>query len=238
MDSTYAMEYRQLHENHWWWRAREQEVLATLAQLHHNSSTARILDIGCGDALLFDELSLFGEVEGVEVDASLIDEENRWRDRITIGPFDEQYAPGKLFDTILMLDVLEHLRDPRAALQHAISLLASEGSLLITVPAFRLLWTKHDELNHHYTRYTRHSFQQLVDGVGTIRSLRYFFHWLFPAKLAVRGKEMLVPTQPRPPRLPPALVNRALYGLSRMEQSVLRQVPVPFGGSLLAIVGK
>lgn len=236
MDSSYALEYRRLHEQHWWWRARLHEVLDTLTELYRDNTNARILDIGCGDALLFDELASFGEVEGVEIDAQLVSASNPWRDRITIGPFDDRYSPGKHFDTILMLDVLEHLPNPRAALQHAISLLATNGFLLITVPAFRLLWTTHDELNHHFTRYTRESFRELADGVGTIHSLRYFFHWLFPAKLAMRGKEMITHSTPRPPGIPPALVNRALYGITRVEQSMCRRLPVPFGGSLMAIM--
>jgi 2-polyprenyl-3-methyl-5-hydroxy-6-metoxy-1,4-benzoquinol methylase len=35
-----------------------------------------------------------------------------------------------------MLDVLEHLEDPVAALRHALGLLAPEGTMIITVPAF------------------------------------------------------------------------------------------------------
>ena len=240
MDSSYALEYRRLHEQHWWWRARQQEVLATLDELHRNRQLAntRILDIGCGDGLLFDELAEYGEVEGIEIDGSIVSKTNPWRDHITIGPFDERFQPANPFDTILMLDVLEHLPDPRAAVRHALQLVTPDGSLLVTVPAFRQLWTTHDDLNHHFTRYTRETFRELVAGLGTIHSMRYFFHWLFPAKLAVRAKEKLLPTKPQSPRVPPALANRALYGLTRLEQSLLRRIPVPFGGSLLAIVGK
>ena len=238
MDSSYALEYRRLHEQHWWWRVRQQDVLAMLRKLHRHNRQARILDVGCGDGLMFDELAQFGHVAGVEVDATIVSESNRWRDRISICPFDASYQPGEKYDTILMLDVLEHLPDPRGALQHALNLLTTDGTLLITVPAFRFLWTTHDDLNHHFTRYNRRTFRQLVEGLGTIRTMRYTFHWLFLAKLAVRAKETVFHSEPRSPRIPPDAINRALYALTRMEQSLLSRLHVPFGGSLMALVGR
>lgn len=238
MDSAYALEYRRLHEQHWWWRVRQHDVLAMLRKLHRHKRDGRILDVGCGDGLMFEELAQFGDVEGVEVDATIVLGNNPWRDRIAICPFDASFQPGHKFDTILMLDVLEHLPDPRGALRHALDLLTSDGTLLVTVPAFRCLWTTHDDLNHHLTRYNRGTFRQLVAGLGTIRSMRYTFHWLFLAKLAVRAKEAIFHSRPRSPRIPPDPINRSLYALTRMEQSLLGRLPVPFGGSLMAVVSK
>ena len=34
------------------------------------------------------------------------------------------------------------------------------ASLLITVPAYQWLWSGHDEINHHFRRYTRRSLQR------------------------------------------------------------------------------
>jgi len=235
MDSQYALEYRQLHQRHWWWRARQHAVLSTLQRLN-GAAPQRFLDIGCGDGLLFDELEKAGEVQGVEVDATIVSDDNPWRDRIYVGAFDERYQPDKLFTTILMLDVLEHLADPRAALQHALALLEPDGKMLITVPAFRLLWTTHDELNHHYTRYTKRTFEQLAAPLGEVREMRYLFHWLFAAKLAVRAKESLVRAAPRPPRVPPRPVNQTLYAVTRVEQTLLSPLPLPLGSSLMAVL--
>src|SRR5436190_189838 len=72
VDATYAQEYRELYERHWWWRARERFILDELARLRPAAGWGAILDVGCGDALFFDALSRFGDVEGVEPDASLV----------------------------------------------------------------------------------------------------------------------------------------------------------------------
>ena len=59
-----------------------------------------------------------------------------------------------------MLDVLEHLAHPGDALRHAIDLLRPNGGFIATVPAFNVVGTNHDELNHHVVRYTKSSFRR------------------------------------------------------------------------------
>ena len=54
-----------------------------------------------------------------------------------------------------MLDVLEHIEDDAGALAAARDALAPGGRLLLTVPAMPCLWSRHDEANCHFRRYTR-----------------------------------------------------------------------------------
>ena len=114
--------------------------------------------------------------------------------RVLIRPFDASFQPGTPYDLILFLDVLEHLPDPVEALRHARSLLAPGGTVLVTVPAFRALWTAHDDFNHHRTRYTRHG---LLVGDDAGRSGAggelLLLHWVAPVKLAVRLAEAICP---------------------------------------------
>jgi SAM-dependent methyltransferase len=242
VDASYASEYRELYERHWWWRARERLILDELQRLSANDGWKSILDVGCGDALFFDALSRFGDVEGVEPDASLVSPDGPHRSRIHVGPFDRSFRPARRFGLILMLDVLEHLPEPGAALAYAHELLEPGGTLFVTVPAFPLLWTRHDVLNRHYTRYTRRTLQRLTGDAGfEVQVSRYFYHWMFPAKIATRLLEAVRPSAaPTPPRVPPSWLNRFLYFLSRAEQRALRALPLslPFGSSLLVVARK
>ena len=239
MDPEYKAGYRELFERHWWWRARKQLVLSTLDAIRPARTWGAILDVGCGDGLLFDDLAERGDVEGVEPDASLLAPGGRWRDRIHVGPFDDTFHPGKRYGLILLLDVLEHLADAPRCLGRAAELLEDDARLIITVPAFRLLWTSHDALNEHLTRYTRRSMAALAARAGIrIHEARYFFHWTAPVKLAVRLKEAVRPTAAARPRVPPPWINETLYGLSRLEQRVLAPFPLPFGSSLLVLAGR
>jgi 2-polyprenyl-3-methyl-5-hydroxy-6-metoxy-1,4-benzoquinol methylase len=239
MQADYAAHYRELYERHWWWRARERIVLRELARLELRAGQETILDIGCGDGLFFDALSRYGDVQGVEADESLVSPGGPWRDRIHVGPFDERFRPGRRFSLILMLDVLEHLADPSAALAHVRSLLTDDGTLVLTVPAFKTLWTTHDDLNHHYTRYTKPRLRQVAEDAGlAVLRMRYLFQWTCPAKLAVRLKERFVSTTPASPRLPPPMINRALYTATLLEQAILQRLEPPFGSSLLMVAGR
>ena len=236
MDPDYGRHYRELYEKHWWWRAREGILLEKLHRLFPDSRALAILDVGCGDGLFFEQLRQFGDVEGIESEAALVDPQGPNRSRITVAPFDGSFNPGKKYDLILMLDVLEHLNAPEVALRHAVSLLRAGGMIVVTVPAFRLLWTNHDRLNEHRTRFTKGSFRLVAASARMqIMEMRYFFHWLFVAKLVARMAESILPREPRIPRIPSSAINGFLYQASRAEEILTRRLRVPFGSSLLAI---
>jgi SAM-dependent methyltransferase len=240
MDPEYARRYRDLYEQHWWWRAREALILRTLDELRPPEGWGAVLDVGCGDGLFFDKLQRFGtSVEGVEGDRTLVSEHGPWRGQILVRAFDATFQPARRYSLILMLDFLEHLADPESALRHAVRLLEPQGRIVLTVPAFTILWTSHDEYNHHQTRYTRPRLARLAREAGVrVDSTRYFFQWTCPVKLAQRMKERALPGVPAPAGIPPRWANRALYLLSRAEETLLRSLPVPFGSSLLLVGGR
>lgn len=235
MIREYAARYRDLYERHWWWRAREPMLVREIEGHRPAAGWGSILDVGCGDGLFFDRLAPFGDVWGVESDESLVPADSRHRARIHVGPFDATFEPGRRFGLVLMLDVLEHLPDPVAALRKAGGLLEPGGMMLITVPAFQMLWTSHDDLNHHFVRYRRRSLGPVIGRAG-LRMLasRYCFHWLVPVKLGVRALERLGAVSGDPATVPPAWLNRTLLGLTRVEQETIGRLRLPFGSSLLA----
>ena len=238
MDPEYGRRYRRLYREHWWWQARRRFVLDTLERLRPGGEWGGILDIGCGDGLFFDELSRLGRVEGVEANPDLVSIDGPYRDRIHIQPFDDSFRPGRQYELILMLDVLEHLPEPTRALRHALRLLRPAGTILVTVPAFPLLWTNHDVLNEHHVRYTRRTFRPVAETAGVrLDKMRYFFHWTWPAKLCIRMAEAILRLSPNPPTLPPPWLNRALLALTRAEQRLVTPLNPPFGTSLMAIGG-
>jgi SAM-dependent methyltransferase len=234
LDPEFSRHYRELYEKHWWFRAREELIIKLLRRKQPPGGWGTILDVGCGDGLFFDELMQFGDVEGIEPAKEAIRPNNPFRQRIHIGSFDENFQPGKQYSLILMLDVVEHLPAPVQALRHAISLLQPEGRLLITVPAFLALWTSHDQLNYHFTRFTKASFSQIAKEAGiTIVESRYLFFWLFFAKLAVRAKESLLGSKLAIPGVPAHGVNRLLFWACSVEEKLLGRFPIPLGCSLL-----
>jgi SAM-dependent methyltransferase len=239
VDTEYGARYRDLYQRHWWWRARERVVLDTLRRHRPAAGWRTVLDVGCGDGLFFDALARLDGVqlvEGVEPASALVSPNGPYADRIHVVPFDASFDTGRRYSLVLMLDVLEHLGDPAAALRHALSLLEPGGIVLATVPAFMALWTRHDELNHHFTRYDRRSMRALANNAGLrIDEARYLFHWTAFAKLATRLMEAILPGEPTSPKVPPAPINSALYAITRLEQRLTADLPLPFGSSLLVV---
>ena len=239
MDRRYADKYRDLFERHWWWRAREDEILWHLRRIRLRGDPPQILDVGCGDGLFFGELERFGEVQGIENDGAVIAPTAERRARIHVRPFDATFEPGRRFALITMLDVLEHFEDRVATLRRAVELLEPDGTLLITLPAFQSLWTAHDLFNHHYLRYTKETFAADARAAGCrIDEMRYFFLWPAAVKLLVRFKEALFGGAPEPAEVPPAPVNALLYAACMLEHRIGRVVPFPVGSSLIVRAGR
>ena len=248
MRAEYARQYEDLWRRHWWWRSRRQFVLTRLGALYRRRPPARILDIGCGNGLFFEELRQFGEVRGIEPDSGLVSEDGPFRDRIEVREFDADYLPreGDSPDWVLMLDVLEHLEDDAAAAAHVHRILAPGGIFVVTVPALMMLWSQHDEANLHFRRYTRAGVTRVLEGAGfAVEMVRYFFGWTVGPLLLRR---MLAPGTRSAGKetgsgeyrvhVPPAMINRTLYGLTRLEQLTIGRWGLPVGSSLMAVARK
>lgn len=65
----------------------------------------------------------------------------------------EDIPPARAFDTILYIDVLEHIADDRRELQQAATRLAPGGSLIVLAPAFQWLYSPFDSAVGHHRRY-------------------------------------------------------------------------------------
>jgi SAM-dependent methyltransferase len=244
LDSNYGDRYGDLYRRHWWWRAREEAVMAEVTRLlgappsalsQDVSPKPAVLDIGSGDGLIFPRLEGIADVEGIEPDPRLVSA--RWGGRVHVTPF-ESFRTERRYALILMLDVLEHLAEPVEALRQVRELLLPGGRLLLTVPAFNLLWTKHDEINHHFTRYRLETLRRVVQEAGlSVERSRYLFHWVFAAKLLVRAREAVLSSADPTPSVPASPINRGLYAFSRLEQRIAGPLALPFGSSLMATCG-
>jgi SAM-dependent methyltransferase len=70
------------------------------------------------------------------------------------------------FQLVVALDVIEHLEDDRGAMDEFRRVLEPGGRILITVPAYKWLWSSHDVANRHWRRYRRHELRGLLKDSG------------------------------------------------------------------------
>ena len=69
--------------------------------------------------------------------------------------------PGDRFDTIVYIDVLEHIEDDAAELLRASQRLRPGGRVIVLSPAHQWLYTPFDEAIGHFRRYNRSSLRKL-----------------------------------------------------------------------------
>jgi SAM-dependent methyltransferase len=70
------------------------------------------------------------------------------------------------FDTVVALNVVEHIEDDRQAIHNCTQLLKPGGQLVILVPAYQVLYNLFDEELGHYRRYTGRSLRALQEAEG------------------------------------------------------------------------
>ena len=219
---------------HWWFTGRR-AILGCLIQRLDLPARAKILELGCGTGGNLDMLARFGEVAAMETDdtaraVALEKTANRFEIRAGRCPDRIPFA-GQRFDLVCMMDVLEHIEEDVATLEALRGLLAPGGRALITVPAYRWMWSKHDEFLHHKRRYTATELRRKAVGAGfRVTTLSYFNTLLFP--LAATARLLNVEGSD----LPPGPVNRLFHTLFSAERWVAGRVPLPFGVSLLAVL--
>ena len=70
------------------------------------------------------------------------------------------------FDTIIYLDVLEHIKEDKKEFLNAYKKLNPEGHMIINVPAYNLLYSDFDRDVNHYKRYNKKDFINLLEGTN------------------------------------------------------------------------
>jgi 2-polyprenyl-3-methyl-5-hydroxy-6-metoxy-1,4-benzoquinol methylase len=77
------------------------------------------------------------------------------------------------FDTILYLDVLEHIEQDLEEVAMAAARLNNGGHLVVLAPAFQGLYSEFDRAIGHYRRYTASTLRALTPAGVSIRDIRY-----------------------------------------------------------------
>lgn len=97
----------------------------------------RVLDVGCSSGYLAEPLAARGNtIVGLELDAGAAREAERFCEQVLVGDVETMelpFAPVS-FDVVLCGDVVEHLRDPVAALARLRPLLRPDGRLVVSTP--------------------------------------------------------------------------------------------------------
>jgi phospholipid N-methyltransferase len=82
-------------------------------------------------------------------------------------------SPAEMFDSIIYIDVLEHIEDHINETRLAVNHLRKGGVLIVLAPAYQWLFTPFDESIGHYRRYNRKSLSKTVPSTLELVDLKY-----------------------------------------------------------------
>lgn len=240
MDNSFYTKYFEVEKNHWWFKGRRTLVFNLLQKYLVGGS--KVFDFGCGSGFLVRELGKRGydSYGGDFSETALKQGEKLGISNISKISNNITTHNDDTFDCVLVLDVMEHLKNDREGIEEIERILKPGGFCIITVPAFNFLWGIQDEVYHHYRRYTKNSLKKTLSMTSLkISGLTYFNFILFPFVAIVRLLSKIIkPSRRSDFEINNQIINKLLSYIFRIDISIAQKMSVPFGVSLLAITIK
>ena len=134
-----------------------------------------------------------------------------------VGTIDDVPA-GRLFDTILYIDVIEHIDADALEFSKAATRLAPSGHLIILSPAHQGLYSPFDAAIGHYRRYSRATLARLNDGTG-LKLVKIFYLDSVGLAASVANKVLLKSAMPTAAQV--QLWDRVMVRMSRIVDPLL-----------------
>jgi len=176
----FALAYPDGIENHWWHLARNKIIAGVIKAFA--GPTASVLDVGCGQGIAVKYLRAEG-IDCTGVEPGEVKPLFPVEDHVRVGMEAGDLPPAERarYNTILLLDVIEHVSDPVIFLQQLFAVFPNLSHVIITVPARQELWSNYDDFYGHYRRYTIAMLKDLSVALRVSRTwASYFFRLAYP----------------------------------------------------------
>jgi SAM-dependent methyltransferase len=192
-----------------------------------------ILEVGCGTGNF---TRLMGEsgarVLGIDIESTFVEAARaatRDQPSVRIEQADILECDwSRQFDTVVLLDVIEHLADDVAILGRLRDALVPGGRIVVKVPAMPALYGSLDEVVGHHRRYTRRGLAAALTAAEFVNISQRAFNapgmlgWWVNGKLLRR-------------QVPPAAQLKTFDALVPLFRAVDRVMPPGVGLSLVAV---
>ena len=240
-------QYYKLEREHWWFLARKEILKSIIKRKINTYKPLRILNIGTATGAGTIMLQEFGEVTSIEYDSDCCKFLNNELHILTQeGSITDLQFEDNSFDLVCAFDVIEHVEDDTLAASEMLRVCKKDGFVIATVPAFMLLWSEHDVINHHFRRYKLNAFRNLfkVDDDNVVVKSYFNFFFFIPIALI---RIIMWPFQKNKTktnatsdfeRFKTGRLNTLLYHIFLIEKTLLKYFRLPFGVSIVCLVKK
>jgi 2-polyprenyl-3-methyl-5-hydroxy-6-metoxy-1,4-benzoquinol methylase len=245
-----VVEYKKMEdfEQHYWWHKGKLRLIEALydkfVPSEIKNKKVKILEVGCGTGEVLKLLSRWGDVKGIDISKEALDAcRRKGFKNLVQGDINELNLRNEYgsYDLVICLDVLEHVQEDLSALKEMNKLLRPGGILMLTVPAYKFLWSTHDEALHHKRRYHSLEIKTKVRDAGfqILKHTHYVTVLFFPIA-AVRLLNNFVRRTPYPKThyLPlPKSINSFFIKILDWEATIVKYFYLPMG-TTMALVAK
>ena len=239
-------EYRKLAEvedQMWYFLSLHRHIARGLRSALGAKPGARVLDAGCGTGGLISRLSTQNPSwhwTGIDLSPLACESaRNRCTGEIVEGSVEALPFADETFDGLSSADVLYHVSDDRRALNEFFRVLKPGGVVVLNVPAYRWLWSYHDEAVHSQRRYARRELRVKLRETGFVQVKTTFWNTLLFPLIVIRRKCFPAPKSGSDVKLGSPLAEKIFNALMKAEHAWLRSVGnLPFGSSIYAVARK
>ena len=217
----------------WWYRALHARLLDAVGDVRGS-----LLDAGCGTGGFLTKLSTTRpdlKAYGVEYNGyAAARARAKSGARMVRGSVNALPFADRSFNGVVSADVLSHAAvQPDVALAEMWRVLKPGGRLVVNMPAYAWLRSAHDIRVHNARRQTARHLCAMLEHAGfTVVRARYWNSLLLPLMIASRAlsrDNAASDVAAYPPWL-----DAAFHAVTRLE----RYVPIPAGGSILAVASR
>ncbi|MHA1369727.1 MAG: class I SAM-dependent methyltransferase [Promethearchaeota archaeon] len=220
------------------WTLVKNDLIVRLMRKHIQKQNNKILNVGVGVGDDLEMINIFGSVFVVDVnaDALKIIPDDKVVEKKVANAKNLPY-PDELFDIILCLDVIEHIKDDLSAILEIKRVLAKKGVFIFSVPAFQFMFSYHDRILEHVRRYTKQDLNRLLSSFSNVELIYWNSFLFFPVFFMRKLKENFY--QKRDRIMLSDRLNYFIYNLLKIENVLIEHdFPTCFGLSIAGICRK
>lgn len=216
-------------KTHWYYQSKKIPLFKYYKKLHQQQGKKfNIIDFGSGSGFFAYELleafpDAIDKVYLIDIGYSQEEMDETKGQRVQ----KLHYIPNGIQDSlVVMMDVLEHIKDDYAILEDIKQRVGDNAYYFITVPAFMSLWSGHDVYLEHFRRYTLSSLRKLLTSKScTINNHYYIYGTLFPMVWLLRRIKNLNKKNTENPTMSdmrplPAPINAAFRAYNSLEMQI------------------
>lgn len=248
MQTELIKEIDQLEKTHWW-HIGKKEIICGFVDDYLNSrrsggkpsSKPHILEIGAGPGNILATFNDVATTYALDPDKNAIAFARSRKIKHVFATTLEKFSSAQKFDVIIAADVLEHIKDDKAALTKMHQLLVPGGLLVLHVPANQKLFSYWDKALGHFRRYEMADLTAKVSRHFVIDFASYRVCLPYPvARLARLVKARVSSQSEKSDFRTLAMFNWLAAVYMRMENFLTRRLRLrlPFGLSIIVVASK